>query len=104
MKACAIFGGLLALLAALPCRAQPPARGHWAWTAPRRPALPAVKDAAWCRSPIDRFILARLEAAGVSPAGPARPEALLRRVTFDLIGLPPRPVETAAFAADYSAK
>jgi hypothetical protein len=76
----------------------PPRPGdHWAWKSPRRPAVPAVKDAAWCRTPIDAFVLARLEAAGLTPAAPAPPEQLLRRLTFDLTGLPPTPEQIGAF-------
>ena len=68
----------------------------------RRPSqpLPTVKDAAWPQSPIDHFILAKLEAAGLAPAAPADKRTLIRRVTFDLIGLPPTPDEIDAFLAD----
>src|SRR5579871_5504503 len=68
----------------------------------KRPALPPVKDAAWCRNPIDRFILAKLEAKGLQPAPQADRRMLLRRVTFDLIGLPPTPQEVDQFLADKS--
>jgi hypothetical protein len=78
-------------------------KSHWAWKPPIRPSLPAVKDAAWVQNPIDAFILARLEARGLRPAPKAEPETLLRRLTFDLIGLPPTPREIAAFKADCSA-
>src|SRR5262249_33397449 len=74
----------------------------WALTAPVRPALPAVKDAAWCRNPIDRFILAGLEAKRLRPSPPAEKATLLRRVTFDLTGLPPTPDEIDAFVNDTS--
>jgi hypothetical protein len=80
----------------------PRARAHWAWAPPRRPAVPAVKDAAWCRTPIDRFILARLEAEGLAPAAPAAPETLLRRIEFDLVGLPPTPDEVERARNDKS--
>jgi hypothetical protein len=70
---------------------------HWAWKPIVRPALPAVKLAEWPKSNIDRFILAKLEAAGLRPAEEAAPETWLRRVYFDLIGLPPTPVELTAF-------
>ncbi|HJT77665.1 MAG TPA: PSD1 and planctomycete cytochrome C domain-containing protein, partial [Gemmataceae bacterium] len=75
---------------------------HWAFTAPVRPALPKVHDAAWPRDPIDYFILARLEAAGLHPSPEADRETLLRRVTLDLTGLPPTPEEIDAFLADRS--
>ncbi len=74
--------------------------GHWAFVPPRRVAPPAVKQADWCRNPIDRFILARLEAEGISPSLEADRSTLLRRATLDLDGLPPDPVELARFLAD----
>ena len=67
---------------------------------PTRPAVPAVKDARWGKSPIDAFILQKLEAKGLKPAAPADPRTLLRRITFDLIGLPPTPKEVADFEAE----
>jgi hypothetical protein len=89
---------LLLLLAAAPAVAAD--EDHWAWRKPARPALPAVTDRAWVRNPIDRFVLARLEAAGLAPAPPAPRPTLIRRVTFDLIGLPPTPEEIDAFVND----
>jgi hypothetical protein len=74
----------------------------WAFRTPRRPAVPTVKNPAWPRNPIDAFVLARLEAAGLEPAPPADPVTLLRRVTFDLTGLPPTPEEVDAFVKDHS--
>jgi hypothetical protein len=73
---------------------------HWAFVPPRRPALPAVRDAKWCRNPIDRFILARLEKEGLKPSPEADRPTLIRRVTLDLTGLPPTPAEVDAFLAD----
>ena len=73
---------------------------HWAYRAPVRPQLPAVRDTAWPRNEIDRFVLARLEQAGLAPAPEADPAALLRRVTLDLTGLPPTPAEIDAFFDD----
>ena len=78
------------------------ARAHWAYQPVRRPAIPAVKLAAWVKTPIDAFILARLEAKGMQPSAPASKETFLRRVTFDLIGLPPTTEELRAFLADTS--
>ena len=75
-------------------------REHWAYRTPLRPTPPEVRDTEWCRTPIDRFILAKLEEAGLRPAAEAEPAALLRRVTFDLTGLPPTPEEIAAFARE----
>ncbi len=77
-------------------------RAHWAFQPVRDEAPPEVTDEAWPRGPIDRFILAGLEAAGLSPPEPADKRTLLRRATFDLTGLPPTPDETAAFLADES--
>lgn len=76
------------------------ASAHWAYQPLTRPALPAVKNAAWARTPIDAFILAKLEAKGLSPAVEADRRTLLRRVSFDLIGLPPTPEEIDAFVND----
>ncbi|HKI35315.1 MAG TPA: PSD1 and planctomycete cytochrome C domain-containing protein [Gemmataceae bacterium] len=75
---------------------------HWAFVAPKRPALPNVKDAAWAKEPLDRFILARLEAEGLKPSPEADRIALIRRLTFDLTGLPPTPAEVDAFLVDQS--
>jgi len=75
---------------------------HWSYVKPVRPALPEVNDAAWCRNPIDYFILARLQREGLKPAPQAPKSTLLRRVYLDLTGLPPSPQEVAAFVADQS--
>ncbi len=75
---------------------------HWAFVRPRRPALPAVRDGAWPRNALDRFLLARLEAVGLTPSPEAPREALLRRLTLDLTGLPPTLAERDAFLADRS--
>ena len=81
----------------------PAQANHWAWKPPIRPAIPSVKDSNWAKNPIDAFLLAKLEAAGVKPAEPADPATLLRRLTFDLIGLPPTPTEVAEFVAQCAA-
>ncbi len=67
---------------------------HWAYVKPARPEPPAVRDEAWVRSPIDRFILARLEKEGLTPSAPAEKATLIRRVSLDLVGLPPPPAAT----------
>ncbi len=77
-------------------------REHWSFVSPRRPELPAVKNAAWIKSPIDAFVLARLEEEGIPPNPPADRRTLLRRVYLDLIGLLPTPAEQAAFLDDES--
>ncbi|MCI0360041.1 MAG: PSD1 and planctomycete cytochrome C domain-containing protein [Planctomycetaceae bacterium] len=73
------------------------ARQRWPYTPPVEPAIPAVKNAAWPRNPIDHFILAKLEEKGLSPAPDADPRTLLRRVSYDLIGLPPSVEELEEF-------
>jgi len=73
---------------------------HWSFAPPKRPAIPAVKDRAWVRNPVDAFVLAKLEAEGLRASPPADRLTLLRRVTFDLTGLPPTPEEIRSFAAD----
>ncbi len=63
--------------------------GHWSFAAPEKPALPQVSNAGWARTPIDHFILARLDRAGLSPSPEADRASLIRRVSFDVTGLPP---------------
>jgi hypothetical protein len=75
---------------------------HWAFVAPVRPALPAVNDQKWARNAIDRFVLAKIEGAALAPNPPADRRALIRRVSLDLTGLPPKPEDVAAFVADTS--
>jgi hypothetical protein len=75
---------------------------HWAFTAPRRPALPEVKNHAWVKTPIDQFILARLEKEGLTPENETDKATLIRRATVDLTGLPPTPAEVQAFMNDTS--
>ena len=77
-----------------------PWQPHWSFIKPERPPLPAVKDAAWPRNPIDHFILAKLEQAGLAPAAEADRRALARRVSLDLTGLPPEPALVEQFLAD----
>lgn len=77
-------------------------REHWAYRPVAIAAPPDVRDQAWPASDIDRFILARLEAAGIKPTSDATPEALIRRLFFDLVGLPPTPEEIDEFVHDYS--
>lgn len=73
---------------------------HWAFVAPVRPELPAVKRTDWPRNDVDRFILAELEAKHLGPSSEASKETLVRRVTLDLTGLPPTLSEVDAFLAD----
>ncbi len=76
----------------------------WALRTPQRPATPSVRNGAWVRNPVDAFILAKLEAAGIAPSPEADPVTLVRRVTFDLTGLPPTPQEVEEFVTAYGAK
>ena len=73
---------------------------HWAFVAPRRPAVPAVSLLSWPRGAIDRFIVARLDAAGLKPNQDAEKPTLIRRATLDLTGLPPTLAEVDEFLAD----
>jgi hypothetical protein len=73
---------------------------HWAFQPVKVPGLPAVRDAAWVRTPVDRFILAKLEAEGLTPSPPADRRTLARRAFYDLTGLPPTPEQVEAFAQD----
>jgi hypothetical protein len=75
-------------------------KSHWAFQPVRKPELPAVRNKEWVATPIDSFVLARLENKGLSPAKPADRRTLIRRATYDLIGLPPTAEEIAAFEAD----
>jgi cytochrome c553 len=80
----------------------PKDRAFWAFRPVAAPPLPAVKARAWPRKSLDYFVLARLEAAGLRPVGEADRRTLIRRVTFDLTGLPPAPEESEAFINDAS--
>ena len=75
---------------------------HWSFTPPVRSAPPAVRNEKWARNPIDRFVFARLEREGLKPSPEADRATLLRRLSFDLTGLPPTPAEIEAFLADKS--
>ena len=77
-------------------------QSHWAWQPLQQSTPPAVSDETWIRTPIDRFTLSALQEHFRQPASPLDRRQLLRRVTFDLIGLPPTPAETDAFLADRS--
>ena len=92
---------LLALLCPSLCTAAPPdAPAPWAFRKPVRVDPLRVSDPTWVKNPIDAFVLARLDKAGLKPSPPASKAALLRRVTYDLTGLPPTPKELDDFLAD----
>ena len=75
---------------------------HWAFVAPQKAPLPVVERAAWCRDELDRYVLARIEAAGLAPSAEAEPALLLRRVTLDLTGLPPTLMELDEFLEEHA--
>jgi hypothetical protein len=75
-------------------------KDHWAFHAPRRPPLPLLRDERWVRNSIDRFVLARLEKEGLRPSPEADRITLIRRLSLDLVGLPPTIAEVDAFVAD----
>src|SRR5262249_9003577 len=79
-------------------------RTFWSFQLPKQRTPPAVKNTSWPKSDIDRFLLAGLEAKGLAPVADAEPRTLLRRMYFDLIGLPPAPEEVEAFSKEYGAK
>ncbi|MHB1427046.1 MAG: DUF1549 and DUF1553 domain-containing protein, partial [Gemmataceae bacterium] len=89
-------------LAALLVPAIANAARHWAYQPLHDPPIPSIKDHNWIRTPIDAFVLAKLEAKGLTPSPPADRRTLLRRVAFDLLGLPPTPAEMEAFLSDRS--
>ena len=76
------------------------AKSHWAFERPVRPAVPEVRDKTWPRNPIDRFVLARLEKESLAPSPEADKTTLIRRLSLDLIGLPPTIAEVDEFVAD----
>src|SRR5204863_3235888 len=75
---------------------------YWAFQPVAKPAVPSVQNRAWVRTPIDAFVLAKLEGKKLKPNPPADKTTLLRRAYFDLIGLPPSPQDVDAFLADNS--
>ncbi|NOS70928.1 MAG: DUF1549 domain-containing protein [Verrucomicrobia bacterium] len=79
-----------------------PNKKHWAWQPLTKPSPPNVKDAAWCKTPVDNFILAKLEEKNLKPSLPADKRTLIRRATFDLTGLPPATEDVEAFVKDES--
>ncbi len=79
-----------------------PGSNHWAFQPIERHAPPAVKDESWPRGAIDRFVLKRLEARGIRPSAEADRYTLIKRLSYDLVGLPPQPADVDAFVADHS--
>ena len=77
-------------------------KSHWAWQPVRKPAVPEVKETSWCKTPADNFILEKLGEKELTHSQPADKRTLIRRVTFDLTGLPPSPEEVKEFLDDSS--
>ena len=90
----------LGVSSALPDADASPPEAHWAFRSPVAGALPSVQQGRWCHNPIDRFILAGLEAHGLRPQVPAQKRTLIRRVYLDLLGLPPTPAQVERFLSD----
>ena len=85
---------------AAPAPTADPEPKHWAYRAPQRPSLPEVRNVKWVRTPIDQFVLARLEKEGLEPSAEAPLETLVRRVSLDLVGLPPSPQQVDEVVAE----
>src|SRR5262249_31718837 len=79
-----------------------PYETHWSFKPPKRPPVPAVKDEAWPRNEVDRFLLARMEAEGLTTSPEADRTTLIRRLSLDLTGLPPAPADVEGFEKDPS--
>src|SRR2546429_4749661 len=77
-------------------------RRHWAFQSPKEPPVPKVGNARWLQTPIDNFVIARLEQKGLQPSPPADKRTLIRRAAYDLTGLPPTPAEVEGFLRDQS--
>jgi len=78
------------------------AKEFWSFKPVKKPPIPNVQNASWCANDIDRYVLAKMEEKGLTPVAPAEKQALIRRATYDLTGLPPTPREVEAFLADAS--
>ncbi len=98
LAAVALLAGAGASFSAPPSKS----REFWSFQPVQNPPVPEVKDSSWTQTPIDHFIMARLEQQGLQPNPDAGKRALIRRATFDLTGLPPSPSEVDAFLADSS--
>jgi hypothetical protein len=92
---------LFLLLGVLVTNAAASSTNHWAFQPISDPTPPQLKDHSWCRTPVDQFILTKLEKRGAISASPADPHTLVRRIFFDLIGLPPTPSEVEQYLQDF---
>ena len=88
--------------AAVTAHVYAPSKDHWSFKPVVQPEVPATQHPAWCQTPVDNFILADLESAGMQPSAAASRRTLIRRVTYDLTGLPPTEAEIQAFLGDMS--
>lgn len=102
IKSGAVWPETAAVSKPSPYRITPEQRRFWSFQPVHESPPPAVRNARWCRTGIDRFILAKLEAAGLQPVREADKRTLIRRVTLDLTGIPPTPDEVSAFERDRS--
>src|SRR6266850_4293032 len=93
-----MVGALMTLATEASVGAEPAA--WWSLQKPVRPRIPVVQDTGWARTPVDAFILAALGAKGMRPAPEAERATLIRRITYDLLGLPPTPEYVGAFVGD----
>lgn len=93
---------ILAATGGAPYKISPEQRAFWSFRPIQTPNIPSVRNPAWAKTAIDRFVLAKLESQGIPPAPPADRRTLIRRATFDLTGLPPTPEEIEAFEKDKS--
>jgi len=87
-----------------PAKAGTPYTEHWAFKSIIEPPVPAVKNQGWIKTPIDNFVLAKLEAKNIRPNAPADKRTLIRRASFDLLGLPPTSAQTEQFINDASSE
>ncbi|NBR86653.1 MAG: DUF1549 domain-containing protein, partial [Verrucomicrobia bacterium] len=99
-----LFGALVVAAAEskAPAKKAGPPPTPWSFLSLRETSLPKVRDAKWPQTRLDHFLLAKMDKAGVKPAPPADPRALIRRLHFDLTGLPPTPDEVATFVRECS--
>lgn len=102
VKKGAVWSGGALTAAAEDYRITPEQKAFWSFQPPKKKSVPNAQGDTWVRTPVDKFILAKLKAKGLKPAPDASKRVLIRRATFDLTGLPPTPQEVATFLADQS--
>jgi hypothetical protein len=102
LNACFVIGLVLASNSALSAEGDSRGKSHWAFSPIHSPTVPAAHDAAWVRTPVDAFIATKQRERGLRPAAEASRETLIRRLSLDLLGLPPTPDDVRAFVEDAS--